>query len=94
MTKPNTERNTVIVWLARLGMLKPYNTAITGATDKTIEGVVKRDRVRNGDPGGHGAGGVPGVVMVAGWIDKRDRAEFDALVAKAAPEVKRVTEDE
>lgn len=83
MTKPNTERNTVIVWLSGLGMLKPYVTALTGVTGKTIEGVLKRDRVAKGDPGGHGAGGVPDVFLGAGWMRKEDRKTFDEMVKKA-----------
>ena len=83
LPKPNTERNAVIIWLSGLGMLKPYVTALTGVTGKTIEGVLKRDRVAKGDPGGHGAGGVPDVVLAAGWIDKTERKAFDAMVKRA-----------
>lgn len=88
------ERNKIVAQLTELGILQRYISEPTGITEKTIEGINRRDRQSKGDPGGHGAGGVPDVVLAAGWIDKKERSKFNAMVDRAKPAVEKALKGE
>ena len=97
------ERNQLIVRLRAEGFEHNQIAKDLAMTTGAVEQALRRARREAGEeptPSGRpssrraAALAKSGYALVSGWIPDRDRAVFDALVAKGADEVERVTKGE